>query len=261
MGAPLVVHAIEGAVGEISLNRPDAGNAMNLALLEALDEATAAICGNRRTRAILLRGEGRHFCVGGDITAFAERDGAAASMERLVRPLHRIVLRLANHAAPVIVAAQGASAGAGLSLVACADVAIAARSASFTMAYTAIGLTADAAATWFLPRVVGLRRAQELAFGGRRLSAEEAESWGLVTQVVDDNVLVGAARRVAERLAAGPTQAFGAIKRLLATQSGASLSEHLDAEARAIVAARGRADAQEGIEAFLGRRPPRFEGA
>ncbi len=205
-------------------------------------------------------GEGRNFCVGGDIRSFAREAGAAAIMRELAATLHRAVARLADQPAPVVVAAQGACAGAGLSLVAGADIAIAAQGASFSMAYASLGLTADGGASWFLPRLIGLRRTQALALSARRLCATEAEQWGLVTRVVDDEALMGEARAEAARLAEGPTGAYGAIRRLLGRQWGATLDEQLDAELEAIVEARGRPDGQAGVGAFLMRERPRFTG-
>ena len=243
MTEPLVRYTLEGGVALITLARPDAGNAMSMALMDALYDAVAAATGEPRTRAILLQGEGRNFCVGGDIRSFGADEDAGEFMTRLAGRLHQSVALLAAHPAPVVVAAQGASAGAGLSLVAGADVALAARSASFTMAYAGIGLTADGGASWLLPRVIGLRRTQELAFTGRRLHAEEAERYGLVTRVAE-----------------GPTVAFGRVKALLAAQGTKTLPRQLDAELDAIAAARVSDDAREGVAAFLARRPPRFTG-
>ncbi len=257
---PLVRHSLDGGVAEIRLNRPETGNAMNMALMEALDDVVRAVTSDARTRVILIRGAGRNFCVGGDIKSFAQQDGAGEMISRLAERLHSAVKHLANHSAPVIVAAQGASAGAGLSLVAGADLAIAARSATFTMAYAGIGLTADGGATWFLPRIIGLRRTQELAFTGRHLSALEAEQCGLVTRVVGDEDLDSQARTLAARIASGPTAAFGGIKRLLAHQGGRTLPAQLEAELGELVSARGSRDGQEGVDAFLARRPPQFTG-
>ena len=260
MTEPLVRHSLEEGVGTITLARPEAGNAMSMALMEDLLAATLAVTADPCTRAILLRAEGRNFCVGGDIRSFGGEDQAGPFMNRLAGTLHAAVKALAAHSAPVVVAAQGAAAGAGLSLVAAADIAIAARSASFSMAYSGIGLTADGGATWFLPRVIGLRRTQELAFTGRRLTAEEAERYGLVTRVVDDGALADEARAIATRIAQGPTLAYGAVKALLSVQGGAALPEQLDAELEAISAARASDDAREGVAAFIARRAPRFVG-
>ena len=256
----LVRHSLRGGVATLTLARPEAGNAMSLALMDALRDAAAAVAQDRRTRAVLIEGEGRNFCVGGDIRSFGADSDAGEFMFRLAGRLHEAVRLLAEQPAPVVVAVQGAAAGAGMSLVAGADVAIAARSATFTLAYAGIGLTADGGASWLLPRTIGLRRTQELAFTGRRLDADEAERYGLVTRVVDDAALAGDARVTAERIAEGPTVAFGRVKALLAAQGAATLAAQLDAELDAITAARETDDAREGVAAFLARRPPRFTG-
>ena len=260
MTEPLVRYTRDGGLALVTLARPGAGNAMSMELMDALYDAVAAATGEPQTRAILLQGEGRNFCVGGDIRSFGAEEDAGTFMTRLAGRLHQAVALLAAHRAPVVVAAQGASAGAGLSLVAGADLALAACSATFTMAYAGIGLTADGGASWLLPRVIGLRRTQELAFTGRRLNAEEAERYGLITGVVEDHALISQARAVAERIADGPTVAFGHVKALLADQGRATLPQQLDAELDAITAARVTDDAREGVAAFLARRPPRFTG-
>ena len=260
MTEPLVRHSFDGSVAFITLARPEAGNAMSMPFMDALFEAASAVTADPRTRAILLQGEGRNFCVGGDIRSFSADEDAGEFMTRLAGRLHQSVALLAEHPAPVVVAAQGAAAGAGLSLVAGADVALAGRSASFTMAYAGIGLTADGGASWLLPRVIGLRRTQDLAFTGRRLTAEEAERYGLVTRLVEDADLASEARAVAMRIAAGPTVAFGRLKALLATQALTTLPQQLEAELEAIAAARTSADAQEGVTAFLARRASHFVG-
>ena len=251
---------IERGVATIRLSRPSAGNAMNMAFMDALSDAATSIAGNPGVRAILIEAEGRNFCVGGDLKDFGGADPDGDYMRRLAGKLHAALKLLMAQRAPIVMAVQGAAAGAGLSLVALADIAIAARSANFVMAYAGIGLTPDGGATWLLPRVVGLRRTQEMAFTGRRLNAAEANQCGLVTRVVDDTALAGEARATAEAIAAGPTRAFGAVRSLLAAQSGATFEAQLDAELEAIVAARGGRDAQEGVTAFLERRPPSFRG-
>lgn len=256
----LVRHAITDGVATLTLARPQARNAMNGAFMEAFHAATLAVVEDPRTRAILIEAEGQHFSVGGDVRDFAQEEGAGAFMTALADRLHDTIKLLAAHPAPVVVAVQGVAAGAGLSLVAGADIVVAGRSASFLMAYGALGLTADGGATWFLPRVIGPRRTQELAFTGRRLTAEEAEAWGLVTRLVDDDQLAVEARGVAARIAQGPTAAYGAVKSLLAAQGVAGLESHLDAERDAIAAARETADGREGVAAFVEKRAPIFQG-
>jgi 2-(1,2-epoxy-1,2-dihydrophenyl)acetyl-CoA isomerase len=256
----LVTGTIQDGVATITLARPEVGNAMSWDLIDSFTVTLGRVAADPATRAFLIRGAGKNFCVGGDIRAFADQADPAAFIGRLATRLHEGLVLLAEHPAPVVIAAQGASAGAGLSLVASGDIVIAARSASFSMAYAGIGLTADGGATWLLPRLLGLRRTQELAYLGRTLDAEEAERFGLVTRLVDDAKLAEEAAMVASRIAAGPTAAFGGMKRLLAAGGTTRLSEQLDAEAIAIERAMASADAAEGVAAFLARRPPAFTG-
>lgn len=251
---------VTGGVATITLARPEAGNAMSWELVDTLGHVVDAAIGDESVRVFLIEAQGKNFCVGGDIRSFASEADPAAFIGALARRLHESVVKLAEHPAPVVVAAQGASAGAGLSLVAGGDIVLAGRSSSFSMAYTGIGLTADGGATWFLPRLIGLRRTQELAYAGRRLSAADAEAYGLVTRLVDDEALIDEARAVAAKIAAGPTGAFGAVKRLLAETERSSLAEQLDAEAAAIEIAMAGDDAKEGVAAFLARRPPVYKG-
>lgn len=257
---PLVRHALADGVATLTFARSRVGNAMDMAFMDAFHDAVSAAVGDPATRAILIEAEGRHFCVGGDVKDFSGEGDPGAYMAALAGRLHDSIKLLATHAAPVVVAVQGVAAGAGLSLVAGADVVLAGRSSSFLMAYSALGLTADGGATWLLPRTIGLRRTQEMAFTGRRLNAEEAERLGLVTRILKDHLVAAEARVVAGRIAQGPTASFGAVKALLARQGGTTLADQLDAERAAIARARESADAREGIAAFGARRPPRFIG-
>jgi len=257
----LVTGTLSGGVATITLNRPEAHNAMSHDLIDAFSTTAERLAANPGTRAFLICAQGRNFCVGGDIRAFAAQADPAAFLGDLARRLHEGLMLLFNHPAPVVVAAQGAAAGAGLSLVAGGDIVLAGRSATFTLAYPGIGLTADGGASWLLPRVIGLRRTQEMAYLGRRLDAGEAASWGLVTRVVDDDALLAEAEAVASRIAAGPTGAFGGIKRLLGASGRTRFSDQLDAEADAIALAMTSHDAAEGLAAFLDRRAPVFTGS
>ena len=256
----LVGLEIADGLATITLSRPEAGNAMDWALLERLGQQVDQLESDRAVRAILLAAQGKNFCVGGDISAFAGQADRSAFIGDLAGLLHHSLLKLTEHPAPVVVAVQGAAAGAGLSLAAAGDLVLAGRSASFTMAYTGIGLSSDGGATWSLPRLIGLRLTQELAYTNRRLSADEALACGLVTRVVDDDVLLTEARSLALQLAQGPTAAFGSMKRLLGASSQAALPAQLQAEASAISQTMATADAAEGIAAFLDRRKPAFRG-
>ncbi len=256
----LINLVIEGGVANLTLTRPDAGNALNWALVDAFAEGCETIARDGSVRAVLIDAEGKNFCVGGDLKAFAREADPAGFLGRLARRLHGGVEALANLSAPVVMAVQGAAAGAGLSLVAGADLVIASRSSSYAMAYTGIGLVADGGATWFLPRVIGLRRAQDLAYTNRRLSAEEALEWRLVSRLVDDDVLRAEAQALARQIAQGPTLAYGELKRLYAASYAAELSTQLEAEASAISKAMGSEDARNAVAAFLERRKPEFFG-
>ncbi len=251
---------IQDGVATITLARSEAGNAMNWALVDAFSAACEHTAADASVRSVLIEAEGKNFCVGGDLKAFAREGDPSDFIGRLARRLHLGVALLASLPAPLIVAVQGAAAGAGLSLVASGDLVIAGRSSSYTMAYTAIGLVADGGATWLLPRVIGLRRAQEMAYTNRRLSAEEAERYGLVTRLVDDEQVRYEARALAATIAKGPTFAFGQVKRLYAKSFAANLPAQLDAEAVAIGEAMATQDAKRAIAAFLNRQTPEFAG-
>jgi 2-(1,2-epoxy-1,2-dihydrophenyl)acetyl-CoA isomerase len=158
----------------------------------------------------------------------------------------------------VVAAVQGSAAGAGMGFVGASDLVVAGESAKFVMAYTGVGLTPDGSSSWFLPRMVGLRRALELTFTNRVLSAAEALDWGLITQVVPDDQLLDEAGALATRLAAGPAQALAAAKRLLHTSLEETLETHLAREAEAISHASGTPEGVEGVAAFVEKRAPVF---
>lgn len=256
----LVTLTIEEGIARLTLARPEAGNAMSWDLIDQLARATQSITADTGVRAVLLTAQGKNFCVGGDIQAFASETDPTGFIRRLAERLHDSVARLAALPVPVVIAVQGAAAGAGFSLAALGDIVLAGESASFTLAYTGIGLTSDGGATWSLPRLIGMRRSQELVYTNRRLSAAEAEAMNIVTRVVPDDQLATEAEAMARKLASGPTAAFGAVKRLLAEGQTNSLTQHLDAEAIAISAALGTQDAQDAVKAFLAREKTLFEG-
>jgi 2-(1,2-epoxy-1,2-dihydrophenyl)acetyl-CoA isomerase len=248
-------------VARITLARPDAANAIDLALARELADAALRCDEDPAVRAVLLTGEGRMFCAGGDLSAFAAAgDGAPALLKQITAQLHVAIARLARMRAPVVAAVNGPAAGAGFALACAADLAIASDAARFSLAYTRVGLAPDGSSTWFLPRLVGARRALELMLTNRTLSAEEALAWGLVNRVVPAAELGAASEALARELAAGATGAFGAVKRLLLLSGSQGLEGQMEWEARAIADAARSRDGAEGIAAFLARRPPRFEG-
>ena len=198
------------------------------------------------------------FCGGGDLKGFAGRDDLPTHLREILGPLHVAITQLVRGDAPVVAAVQGSAAGAGIGLVGASDLVVAGESAKFVMAYTGVGLTPDGSSSWFLPRLVGLRRALELTLTNRVLSAAEALDWGLITEVVPDDELTAEAEALAARLAAGPAPALAAAKRLLHTSLEETLETHLAREAEAISAASGTPEGQEGVAAFVEKRPPVF---
>lgn len=261
MNGPPVTMKVEDGVAWLTLARPDARNTVSPELAAALRDAAEACAGDDAVRCVVLTGAGRYFCVGGDIDLFASA-GASAEAEilDLAHTLHAGIHRLATMEKPLVTAINGPAAGAGLSLAILGDIAIAAASSHFTVAYSAIGLTPDGGASWWLPRLVGLRRAQEMVLTNRRIGADEAASIGLVTRVVADADLTIAARDVATLLATGATRALGRCRALLMASANADLATQLDTEAASIAAAAGGPEGREGVSAFLAKRQPDFSG-
>ena len=247
-------------VAALTLDRPDVANAIDLEMAQDLERAARSLSDDPRVRAVLLAGRGERFCAGGDLRAFAAEGDLPAALRQITTALHAAVSRLVRLDAPVVAAVQGSAAGAGLGLVAAADLVVAAASARFVMAYTAVGLTPDGSSTYFLPRLVGSRRALELALTNRTLTADEALEWGIVNEVVADADMTERATALVSSLASGPTRSFGAAKRLLRRSSHESLETQMEDESELLAEAAVRADAREGIAAFLDKRPPRFEG-
>ncbi len=212
-------------------------------------------------RAVVLTGAGKVFSVGGDIPSFVKAgDGLAALTKQMTVSLHAAVSRFARMDAPLICAVNGVAAGGGLGLVCCSDLAIAAESARFSSSYTRNGLSPDTSTTYFLPRLVGWRRAQDLVLTNRVLSAAEALEWNLVTRVVPDAELLSEANALAEELAGGATRAYGAAKELLLRSAAETLETQMEFEARRIADMARTEDVREGIEAFLAKRPPQYQG-
>jgi 2-(1,2-epoxy-1,2-dihydrophenyl)acetyl-CoA isomerase len=250
---------MDGGVATLTLDRPDAANAMDLPTMKELMHAAIRCDEDRGVRAVIVTGNGRFFSAGGDLAGFAD---AGESMGELLKEMttyfHAAISRLARMDAPVIAAVNGVAAGAGLSFVAACDLAVAAESAMFTSAYTAASLTPDGSSTWFVPRLIGMRRAMELMLTNRRLAAAEAHEWGLVNLVVPDDELMDSVNEMASTFAVGGTLAFGGVKRLLQTSFTESLETQMELEARTIAAMSHTSDGREGVDAFLNKRRPVF---
>ncbi len=240
------------------LNRPASGNAIDVGLAEALGRAAASVRDDAAARVVVITGEGALFCAGGDIRAFVAGESAADAVNAITSRLHPAIEAFAALPKPIVTLVNGPAAGAGLGLALLGDVVLAARSAHFKSAYTAIGLTPDGATSWLLPRLVGLRRAQDLILSNRKVSAEEAERIGMITRAVDDDRLESEGEQLAEQLASSAIGACGAARALLFGSSSHSLHEHLAAEARTIAARAAGSEGKEGIASFLEKRAPDF---
>lgn len=252
---------IERGVGQITLARPEGANAIDLVAAEELAEAALLCEQNPDVRAVLLRAEGKIFSAGGDVRSFqAAGDDTPALLRRITVLLHAAISRFARMDPPVIAAVGGTAAGGGMSLACAADLTLAADNARFTMAYTRIGLAPDGGSTFFLPRRIGLARTRDLMLRNRVLSADQALQWGIVDEVVPAAELDTRARELAEELAAGPTLAFGAAKRLLLGTFEHGLETQMELESVAISSMSATADGREGLRAFFEKRAPKFEG-
>ncbi|WP_322057265.1 enoyl-CoA hydratase/isomerase family protein [Paraburkholderia sp. J63] len=245
-------------VAHIRLNRPQALNALDEATALAFRDACRAVAADSSVRAVVLSGEGRAFCVGGDLASMRERpvEGAHA----LIRPMHEAIVLLAAMPAPVIASVQGAVAGGGLGLALAADLCIAAEGTRFDFAYAKVGTSPDCSTSWTLPRLVGLRKAAEIALLGERFDADEALRLGIVNRVVAAADLETATQAMASRLADGPPVALARTRQLLRASLDRSLDEQLAAELAGFLSCAATTDFSEGLDAFFEKRAARFVG-
>ena len=265
MSDPQILEQTADAIATITLNRPAALNALTPEMMEGLIEATARIERDEGIRCVVIRGAGEHFMAGGDVKSFQkslieDRENYLRRRERQVVAAHQLIYQLRRMPKPVLACVQGAAAGFGLSLVLAADLAIASEDAIFTLAYRHIGLSADGGATYFLPRVVGERRALELTLLGERFAAQRALELGIVNWVVPRAALAEETAKLARKLADGPTVALGLAKRLIRSSLDHSWDEHSHREAESFAAAAATQDHLEGVSAFVEKRQPVFRG-
>lgn len=254
-----ILFSKEDAIATITLNRPDAANGINPMLASELAEA-ALICDNDPSiRCVILTGSGRFFCAGGDLKAVGTVDNPKMVLKGMADDLHKATSLFARMAKPIIMAVNGMAAGAGFSIAITGDFVIAAASAKFTMAYTAAGLSPDGSSTYYLPRLIGIRRTMDLMITNKRLTANEALDWDLVNQVVADEEVLNAAITLAKKLVTGPVDAFGIVKKLLLCSFDNSLETQMELEGRAIADRAITANGREGVQAFLEKRKPKFK--
>lgn len=251
----------EGAVAVLSLARPEALNAIDGDMMTALRDASEALARDDSARAVVLRGEGPAFCAGGDVPLFHRHvEELPHLIVRWGRELHFAILALRRMDKPVLAAVHGAVAGAGMSLMCAADLAIASDDARFTLAYANIGASPDGGSTYFLARLVGQRKALELALLPDRFDARTALSIGLVNWVAPAAEFGERTREISQRLANGPTRAYAEAKRLLNASSGNSIETQMERELEAFARCARTADLREGIAAFVEKRKPEFRG-
>jgi 2-(1,2-epoxy-1,2-dihydrophenyl)acetyl-CoA isomerase len=253
--------SIADGIAHIRFDRPGTLNAIDQAMAVALRDAVKEVLVHGGARVIVLSGEGRAFMAGGDLQAFhTNLSDAAITAGRIIDPLHEAVAALAEAPVPVIAAVQGGVAGAGMSLALGADFVLAADNTTFVPAYVGIGTSPDGGGTWALVRLVGLRRALEIALLGEPIDAASALQMGLVNRVVPRDELATATEELARRLAAGPTRALARTRRLLRDAPTTALRDHLRAERDAFAACARSLDFAEGVNAFFEKRRPRFQG-
>ncbi len=259
---PAVGFEFADGIAHVRLDRPDTRNALDTAMAVGLRDAARRCAETSGLRAVLISGAGPAFSVGGDIGVFAEATDheRAALLRGMAALYHEALRRFLDLDAPIVCAVHGAVAGGGLGLLYCADLVLAAEGTRFALGYGALGLSSDGGSSWFLPRMVGPKRAAELYFEQRMLTAHEAAEWGLVSRVVPAEAIREESLAVARRLAAGPTRAYAEMRHLLNDSGDRSLTDHLAAEERAMFRTAATADAAEGIAAFAGRREPHYQG-
>ncbi len=259
---PVVGYSRDGGLGILLLNRPGARNAIDLHFVEDLQEAVQRCAADGSLRALLIRAEGPSFTVGGDAAMLAQAGpgGLAGLLRRVTTSYHASLQILDRLPVPVVAAVHGAVAGGGLGLMNVADIVLAAEGTRFATGFAGLGLSGDGGGTWFLPRLVGPRRAAELYFGQRVLEVDEALAWGLVTQLVRAEDLQAEAEAVSRQLAAGPTRAFAELKTLLRASPAARLGEQMLAETAAICRTAGTQDAANAIASFLAKSRTDFQG-
>lgn len=261
MSDPNVLLSVQAGVARITLNRPDKLNSFTRAMHYDLREAITIIANDPGVRAVVLTGSGRGFCAGQDLADLSFEPGNMTDLGALVDELFNPLVRsLQVMRKPVIARVQGIAAGAGANLALACDLVIAARSASFLQAFVNIGLLPDSGGTHLLPHRVGVARAMGLAMLGEKLPAAQAEAWGLIWKCVDDDQLDTEVDRLAARLASMPTKAIAAAKQAIRASLTQTLDASLDLERDLQADLSASHDYLEGVQAFLQKRPPRFEG-
>ena len=262
MSYETILFEIKEGVARLTLNRPDKLNSFNTLMHREIRECMKTVEHDSQVRCLLITGAGRGFCAGQDlgdrdVSPDAEMPDLGESIEKNYNPLLR---RLKGLEKPVICAVNGVAAGAGANIALACDIVLAARSASFIQSFSKIGLVPDSGGTWSLPRLVGHARAMAMAMLGDKISAEQAEAWGMIWKCLDDDALQAEASQLANHLATQPTRGLGYIKRAIHAAATNNFDQQLDVE-RDLQRLAGRTDDyREGVSAFMNKRKPEFSG-
>ena len=265
MTEAVVLTSMADGITTVTLNRPKALNALNRELTLGLRDAVTAAELDQAVRCVVIRG-GEHFMAGGDVKSFHERlaarsgAGTRLEFESLIHEVHTIIISLRRMPKPVVASVSGAAAGFGMSLMMACDLVLAADNAYFTLAYTLIGTSPDGGSTFSLPRIVGSKKAMEIALLSDRFDAATAERLGLVNRVVPAAALETETAKLAARLAAGPTAVYGRTKALLNGSLNTSLESQLQREAEFFARSASEPDFAEGVGAFVEKRKAQFKG-
>lgn len=262
MSYQTIDYSVSEGVATLCLNRPQSLNSFTVEMHAELKAALKEIRNDKAVRCVLFTGAGKGFCAGQDLNDRTVSAGQGPvdlgeSVEKNYNPLIRSITSLEK---PVICAVNGVAAGAGVSLALACDIVLAARSVKFVMAFSKIGVIPDSGSTWHLPRAIGLPRALGLALTGDKITAEQAQQWGMIWQVIDDEQLMDEARQMAEHFATQPTKGLALIKRALRQSMGNSLEQQLELEKDFMRLAGRTADYAEGVAAFIEKRAPHFKG-
>jgi 2-(1,2-epoxy-1,2-dihydrophenyl)acetyl-CoA isomerase len=251
---------IEGAIARIGLNRPDAANGLDSLMASELKQAARQCEADARLKVVILSASGRFFCAGGDLKEMLSAgDAIGEAAQSLADDFHAAISALSRMQAALVIAVNGVAAGGGFSLALTGDIVLAAESASFTMAYTRAGLCPDGASSYFLPRLLGLRKAQELMLTNRTLDAREACELGLVTRVVADAELEAESERLAAELAGAARLSTAYVKKLLLASAGNDLETQMALEGQLLAQCAASKDGHEGLTAFVEKRKPEFQ--
>lgn len=255
----------KGSIAVLTANRPEARNALSLEMRRMLADVLHDIEQDESVRCVVLKGAGDHFMAGGDVKGMAEAFSQTPEQIRKqfvlrIHDLHPIMFAMRRMPKPIIAQVAGAAAGAGVSVALSCDLVVAADTSFFTLAYVNIGTSPDGSSTYQVPRTLGIKRAMEMTLLGDRIDAKKALDWGLVNFVVPAAQLEAETMKLAERLANGPTFAYGQAKRLLYQSIHREFEAQLQAEGEAFAACAAGADFREGVMAFVEKRKPKFTG-